>query len=154
MRKHSWRALLLVGILVPPVPGPVLRGFDATTPYGPGQRGLQYATQPFEAVHAPHAGTISFVGTVAGRSVLTIRWVEHGAGPDTTYQLTLSPISGTVPAMGTPVNAHDPVGNAIGNTLLLTLRRDGTYLDPTPLFAQRLRTYLIPMEEFQAYPLQ
>lgn len=68
---------------VRPVPGPVLRGFQAPAhPYGPGHRGVALAAGPGEAVRAALPGTVHFSGAVARRGWVT---VDHGAGLRTTY---------------------------------------------------------------------
>ena len=51
----------------PPVPGPVVDPYrPPSTPFGPGNRGLDYATTPGEAVAAPADGEVTFAGPVAG----------------------------------------------------------------------------------------
>lgn len=71
------------GGALPPVPGPVLRAFEAPVgPYGPGHRGVDLAAHPGETIVAALAGTVAFSGTVAGTGWLTL---DHGGGLVTTY---------------------------------------------------------------------
>src|ERR1700704_3756369 len=58
-------------VYLPPVDAPVSDPFRApSTPYGPGNRGIEYATPPGTTVVASADGTVRFAGVVAGR-----RWV-------------------------------------------------------------------------------
>ena len=62
----------------PPVVAPVIDPFRAPTgPYGPGNRGLEYATRAGAPVTAIGAGRVAFAGQVAGRLVVS---VEHPDG--------------------------------------------------------------------------
>jgi len=80
----------------------VVRGFDPpSSTWGAGHRGVDLLGQPGQRVHAALAGTVSFVGTIAGRGVVT---VDHGA-TRTTYE----PVTSTIP-VGTVVGAGKPLG--------------------------------------------
>jgi hypothetical protein len=70
-------------------------------PYGPGHRGVDLAGAAGQAVLTALAGEVSFVGSIAGRGVVT---VTHGA-TRTTYE----PVVGLVP-LGTPVTAGQAIG--------------------------------------------
>src|SRR2546427_4550471 len=51
----------------PPVDAPVDDGFrPPATPWGPGNRGIDYATAPGAPVHAAAAGEVVFAGQVGG----------------------------------------------------------------------------------------
>src|SRR3954452_16458952 len=67
----------------PPVDAPVSDPFrPPATPYGPGNRGIEFGTDPGVAVNAAADGTGTFAGSVAGRRWVTIR---HADGVRTTY---------------------------------------------------------------------
>ena len=107
-------------------------------PYAAGHRGVDLAGSPGETVTAVAAGTVAFVGEVAGTPVVT---VSHGA-ERSTYQ----PVRATV-APGQSVDAGHPLGTLLpghagcGAAACLHLGRlEGeTYLDPTELLGGRYR---------------
>jgi murein DD-endopeptidase MepM/ murein hydrolase activator NlpD len=111
----------------PPVDAPVVDPFrPPATPYGPGNRGLEYATVPGTPARAIGAGTVTFAGPVAGRGVVT---VEHPDG-------LRSSLTGLVEVR---VTAGDRVdrGQVLGTTaatLHLGVRRGDDYVDPAALF--------------------
>ncbi len=126
-------------VYTPPVPGPVVRPFQAPpNPWSAGHRGLDYAITPGEAVHAVGDGVVVFAGTVARTLHVTIR---HPDGKLTTVSF-LRTI--TVRA-AQQVHRGDVVGTAggvdpfdaeyDGTVLFLSLRVDGVYVDPARLFA-------------------
>lgn len=89
--------------LQPPVPGRVMAVFDVeVTRFSAGHRGADLAAAPGEAVRASAAGTVHFVGSVAGRPSLS---VDHGGGVRTTY----TPAVGTV-ARGQAVAQGEVIG--------------------------------------------
>jgi murein DD-endopeptidase MepM/ murein hydrolase activator NlpD len=115
----------------PPVAAPVVDPFrPPATPFGPGNRGLEYGTRPGTRVEAAAAGTITFAGAVAGARYVTI---GHADGLRTTY----GPLA-TIAAAATPgatVEAGQPVGTT-GARLLFTARLGAdAYLDPAVLLA-------------------
>ena len=68
----------------PMTPHAVLRTFDPPeVKWGAGHRGVDLATTPGTSVKAPSDATVTFVGTIAGRPVITLR---HREGFDTTYE--------------------------------------------------------------------
>ena len=80
----------------------VVRGFDPpSSTWGAGHRGVDLLGLPGQRVHAALAGTVSFVGRIAGRGVVT---VDHVA-TRTTYE----PVTSTIP-VGTVVGAGHPLG--------------------------------------------
>ena len=111
----------------------VVAGFDPpATTWGAGHRGVDLLGSPGRRVHAALAGTVSFVGSIAGRGVVT---VDHG-DTRTTYE----PVAAFV-SRGERVAAGDVLGR-------LTLPgshcfpraclhwgwlRGDTYLDPLDL---------------------
>src|SRR5439155_11128469 len=66
----------------PPVDAPVVDAFrPPATPYGPGNRGLEYGTSPGLPVRAAADGEVTFAGLVAGALHVT---VLHADGLRTT----------------------------------------------------------------------
>ena len=123
----------------------VVHGFDApSSTWGAGHRGVDLLGRPGQRVHAALAGRVSFVGTIAGRGVVTI---DHGA-TRTTYE----PVTSTIP-VGAAVGAGDPLGRLAYPGSHCAPRAclhwgwiDGdTYLDPLRLVgAGRVR--LLPLD--------
>lgn len=93
------------GAWSPPGTGEVLRPFDPPEqPWAAGHRGVDWAA-PDGRVVAPAAGTVHFVGDVAGRPVIT---VAHAGG----LYSSLEPVSAAEGlAVGDPVAAGDPLGS-------------------------------------------
>jgi murein DD-endopeptidase MepM/ murein hydrolase activator NlpD len=116
----------------PPVLAPITDHFRAPDhPYGPGNRGIDYATQPGTAVTAAADGRVTFAGPVAGRLIVVI---AHRDGLRTTYddlaEIAVSP--------GQAVAAGARVGTA-GSHLHFGARDGNTYVDPELLFAAGAR---------------
>jgi murein DD-endopeptidase MepM/ murein hydrolase activator NlpD len=158
-RPRSWAAALAIALLVlpssaaaqsatvtyrPPVDAPVIDPFRApATPFGPGNRGIDYATVPGTPVRAIAPGTVVFAGTVAGTRYVT---VLHADGLRSSYGM-LASISVSV---GQVLAAGAEVGLA-GDHVHLGVRRGDEYLDPELLFAQAPPLVrLIPVDEFDA----
>ena len=112
----------------PPVAGPVIDPFrPPSTPFGPGNRGLEYATAPGELVGAPADGVVTFAGPVAGALHVVLL---HQDG----IRTSLSFLAAILVVRGQQVTSGQPVGRA-GPTLHLGARRGEVYLDPATLFA-------------------
>ena len=127
-------------IYEPPVAAPVSDGFrPPATPYGPGNRGLQFATSPGDTVHASADGEVVFAGPVGGSLHVTVLHVD---GVRTSY----SHLLGIDVHVGQSVHRGDPLGRA-GSGFHLGARRGGTYIDPAGLFAgAATRVELLPLE--------
>ncbi len=111
-----------------PVPGPVIDPYrPPSTPYGPGNRGIDYATTPGEPVGAVAEGEVTFAGAVGGGLHVV---VLHADGVRT----SLSFLAVVLVRRGQRVAAGQAVGRA-GATLHLGARRGEAYLDPTSLLA-------------------
>lgn len=121
-----------------PVDGPVVDGFrPPSTPYGPGNRGLEYDTAPGTPVRAAAAGVVTFAGPVAGALYVT---VLHADGVRTTYSYLRSIAVHADDA----VQSHEMLG-AAGDRLLFTARLGDAYLDPAILLAAApLAVHLVP----------
>jgi len=112
----------------PPVDAPVIDPFrPPATPYGPGNRGLEYATGPGLEARAIGAGRVTFAGQVAGRGVVT---VEHADG----LRSSLTGLTSISVRAGEQVAGGQVLGTTAA-ALHLGVRRDGAYIDPASLFA-------------------
>lgn len=113
--------------VLPPVSGPVARPFAPVGAYG-GHWGVDLAVPPGTPVHAAAAGVVTFAGSVAGRSSVTI---DHG-GMRTSY----SYLSRVTVAPG-PIAAGAIVGlSGIDRgiaALHLSVRVGDRYVDPERL---------------------
>jgi murein DD-endopeptidase MepM/ murein hydrolase activator NlpD len=125
---------------VPPVDAPISDPYrPPATPYGAGNRGLEYATRPGTAVAASAEGFIAFAGIIAYERYVSI---DHDGGIRTTYSYlaTIEVVAGQRVAQG------DVVGEA-GDLLHFGARRFRQYIDPASLFENLppLRARLVPM---------
>ena len=107
-------------------------------PYGPGNRGVEYDTDPGQVVWAAASGTVVFAGAVAGTLHVT---VDHGGGVVSSYSY-LQRIS---VRDGTYVNQGAVIGIA-GERLHFGVRVDGNYTDPAGfLGVRRVTVRLVPL---------
>ena len=112
---------------VAPVTAPISDPYrPPTTPYGPGNRGIEYATQPGTDVRAAGSGTVAFAGIIAYERYVSI---DHSGGIRTTY----SYLATIVVVAGQHVAQGDLVGTA-GTRMHFGARRFGAYIDPASLF--------------------
>ncbi|MEO9139472.1 MAG: M23 family metallopeptidase [Jatrophihabitans sp.] len=122
----------------------VLRGFDSTTTYGPGHRGLDLYVSLDRRVLAAADGVVAFAGSVAGRGVLVLR---HGNGIRTEYE-PVHPVVG----VGTRVSRGTTIGLLAGRhrgcvpdlCLHWGARRGEAYLDPLDLLRALGPVRLLP----------
>ena len=123
----------------------VERRFDPPDqPWLPGHRGVDLAAGIGQPVRAPAAGTVTYAGALAGRSVLV---VAHPGGLRSTFE----PVAGVV-AVGTTVARGDVVGLVTATAghcapavcLHWGVLRGATYLDPLR-FVGRARVVLLPL---------
>ena len=111
----------------PPVDAPVGDPFrPPSSPYGPGNRGLEFATDSATVVAAAADGTVTFAGVVAGHRWVTVR---HADGIRTTY----GPLADMQVAAGDHVTRGQPIGTTAG-ALTFTARVGEAYVDPASLF--------------------
>ena len=159
MRRLLSAATVLVTLAVAPaahawswpVDGPVLRPFSlADDPYADGQhRGIDIGAAEGEAVRAPAAGTVSFVGTVPnGGRVVTVLTSDG-------YAVTLLQLGTTAVQRGAEVDEGVLVGSvgpsADGVTtsphVHIGIRRAGEaegYVDPESLLPRRTAVTAAP----------
>lgn len=150
MFSHVWRAVILacaVTVLVPvaayaviyrePVKGVVADPFrPPANPYGPGNRGWEYQTEPGSDVRAAAPGTVTFAGQVGGSLNVVIL---HDDGVRTTLS-KLASIDAAI-SKGVSVREGQVVGKAKAETYF-GARCGNVYIDPARLFD--LRVYLVP----------
>ena len=127
----------------PPVDAPVIDPFrPPENPYGPGNRGVEYDTEPGDVVWAAASGTVVFAGAVAGALHVT---VDHGGGVVSSYSY-LQRIS---VRDGTYVEVGAVIGIA-GERLHFGVRVDGIYTDPDSFIGvRRVRVRLVPMRSWR-----
>ena len=123
----------------PPVDAPVTDPFrPPENPYGPGNRGVEYDTEPGDVVRAAASGTVVFAGPVAGTLHVT---VDHGGGLVSSYSY-LDRLSVWV---GTAVDQGAVIGVA-GERLHFSVRLEGAYTDPAGFIGvRRVRVRLVPL---------
>ena len=129
----------------PPVDAPVADPYrPPQNPYGPGNRGVEYDTEPGDVVRAAAAGTVVFSGAVAGSLYVTL---DHGGGVVSTYSY-LQRISVRA---GADV-ARGQVIAIAGERLHFSVRVDGSYADPAGFVGvRRVRVRLVPLGSWRPY---
>ena len=123
---------------VAPVDAPVIDPFRApASPYGPGNRGLDYDTAPGDEVRAAAPGTVVFAGQVGGELHVT---VAHDDGRRSSYSF----LAEVAVAVGRRVGGGERIGVA-GERLHVGLREGETYVDPAAFFGTEVRAVrLVP----------
>ena len=121
----------------PPLEARVVDAFRLPAgPYGPGNRGLEYDTEPGRPVRSIGSGRVAFAGAVAGRLVVS---VDHPDG----LRSSLVGLASIDAAVGQRVEIGTVVGRS-GDRLHLGVRRGRVYLNPEGLFAGHRRARLVP----------
>jgi murein DD-endopeptidase MepM/ murein hydrolase activator NlpD len=111
----------------PPVSGPVVDGWRPPTgPYGAGNRGVDYATVPGEAVSATGFGVVTFAGSVAGNNWMVIRHLDG-------RRSSLGPLAAFSVRTGQQVAAGQLIGTAATMAIHWGVREADVYVDPTTL---------------------
>jgi murein DD-endopeptidase MepM/ murein hydrolase activator NlpD len=133
------------GTYAPPVDRPVRDPFRLPHgQYGPGNRGLEYATVRGDSVRAIGAGRVAFAGTVAGRLVVSVVHPD-GRRSSLTGLASLLVSAGQMVARGTAVGTAAP-------GLHLGVREGTRYVDPAPLLSPvPRRAVLVPVEGAPAH---
>ncbi|HEX2040684.1 MAG TPA: peptidoglycan DD-metalloendopeptidase family protein [Acidimicrobiales bacterium] len=128
---------------LPPVDAEVVDPFRPPPHrYGPGNRGLDYATEPGTPVRAAARGVVAFAGQVGGGLHVT---VLHPDGVRTTYSFLRS----VAVRRGERVEQGHVLGET-GELLHLGARVGDEYVDPRSLFAGgRGRARLVPDHELR-----
>lgn len=119
--------------LLRPVPGELVRGFDAPeSRYGRGHRGADLAAPAGTAVLAAADGVVAFVGQVAGTPVVSIDHTSTGETWRTTYQPVHAEVrAGQHVARGERIGWMTASDECDGGCLHWGLRRGkDSYLDP------------------------
>lgn len=126
---------------VAPVDAPVVDPFRApSTPYGAGNRGLEYGTAAGTEVRAAAGGVVTFAGVVAGSRHVTIL---HPDGLRTTYSF----LDRITVVVGQRVRQGEVVGTTVGS-LHFSARRGSAYLDPASLLQPgAIRVRLVPFDD-------
>ncbi len=113
---------------VQPIQAPVIDPFrPPASPYGRGNRGLEYGNSKGLAVSAVDAGRVMFAGLVAGSRHVV---VDHGNGLRSTYAY----LDTSVVVRGQMVVKGQIIGRA-DSGFHLTARLGDSYVDPQLLFA-------------------
>lgn len=123
----------------PPVDATVIDGFRPPgTPWGPGNRGVDYATRPGGAVRAAADGIVSFAGQVGGTLHVTI---SHADGVRTSYSF----LGSIAVRRGESVRQGQRIASAGERPLHFGARRGTVYIDPRSLFTTGpVRVHLVP----------
>ncbi|MGI9120038.1 MAG: peptidoglycan DD-metalloendopeptidase family protein [Acidimicrobiales bacterium] len=131
---------------LPPVDGPVVDGFrPPSSPYGPGNRGLEYATTPGQEVRAAADGEVTFAGRI-GASAHVV--VVHPDGLRTSYSF----LTATSVQRGDQVVQGQVVGIA-GPVVHFGARAGERYIDPNLLLGGGpVEVHLVPVELRRAQP--
>lgn len=129
---------------LPPVDAPIVDTFrPPTSPYGPGNRGIDYAVAPGTPVRSAAPGVVAFAGSVAGGLHVV---VLHADGIRTSYSF----LGSTGARRGQRLGPGQVVGTA-GPTLHFGARAGEAYLDPLVLLgvsgAGGPRVFLVPEPE-------
>ena len=109
-----------------PVDGVVKDPFrPPTNPYGPGNRGVEFATAAGAVVMAPADGTVTFAGQVGGDLFVVV-------GHDDGVRTTMGYLASILVVKGEVVRRGQPVGIA-ASAMHWGARRGETYIDPMSL---------------------
>ncbi|MEO6413113.1 MAG: peptidoglycan DD-metalloendopeptidase family protein [Pedococcus sp.] len=126
----------------PAVVRPFLR---PATKYGAGHRGVDLAASSGQEVLAVEAGTVTHVGSIAGRGTVT---VLHSSGLRSTYEpVDPAVTTGSSVARGAPLGGLEEGGShcAPASCLHLGALRGEVYLDPLVFLMGGQRVRLLPM---------
>jgi murein DD-endopeptidase MepM/ murein hydrolase activator NlpD len=112
-----------------PVDAPVADPFrPPATPYGPGNRGIDFATTAGQPVLAMADGVVVFAGQVGGTLHVVVR---HADGVRTSYSF----LAVVLVSVGQPVLSGTPVGRA-GIDVHVGARVGDEYIDPASLWSR------------------
>jgi murein DD-endopeptidase MepM/ murein hydrolase activator NlpD len=113
----------------PPVVAAIAEPFRAPAcTWCAGNRGIEYATEPGDAVHAVAAGQVSFAGEVAGTRYVVVRDLDG-------LRVTYGNLAEVMWRAGDTVVAGVLIGRAQGH-VHIGVRRGDEYIDPGPMFGE------------------
>ena len=115
------------------------------TAYGTGHRGIDLAASMGQGVLAVEAGTVTHVGSIAGRGTVT---VLHSSGIRSTYEPVDTTLStGSLVARGAPLGRLTGSGSHCAPAVCLHLGalRGEVYLDPVVFLVGGQRVRLLPL---------
>lgn len=118
-----------VAVHQPPVDAPVRDPFrppPSDQPWRPGNRGIEYATEPGQTVRASAAGTVTFAGSIGAARFVT---VHHSPELRTTYSF----LREVAVERGQRVGRGEAIGTS-GDTFHFGALFDDVYIDPALLF--------------------
>ncbi|XAS67834.1 M23 family metallopeptidase [Micrococcaceae bacterium Sec5.7] len=124
----------------------VLRPFDPPDkPWMSGHRGVDlWAAHDGAAVTAPESGTVSFVGVVVDRPVITI---DHGNGLRSSFEPVHSSLTaGTVVARGQEIGTLIAGHCAVPACVHWGVRRGDEYVNPLQFVLDLRPSILLPLE--------
>lgn len=128
----------LPGPYRPPVDAPVIDPFRPPEhEYGPGNRGLSYGVAPLTPIRAAGDGEVIFAGQVGGTLHVTIRHPD-GLRTSSSFLAAVAVQPGMQVALGTVIGWSSEVFHFGVRT------PDGSYLDPTTLWAATWEAALVP----------
>ena len=111
-----------------PVHGPIVDPWrPPSSPYGPGNRGIDIGTVPGAAVVSPADGLVTFAGTVGDSRFVVVE------SPDG-IRITIGFLASVTVRSGQTVRRGQTIGRA-GTSVHIGARVGNDYLDPTPLFS-------------------
>ena len=111
-----------------PVRGPIVDPWrPPSTPYGPGNRGIDIGTVPGAAVVSPADGIVTFAGAVGDARFVVVE------SPDG-IRITVGFLAAVTVRTGQKVRRGQSIGRA-GTSVHVGARIGDDYLDPTPLFS-------------------
>ena len=130
-------AVLVAASLAAPVaPARILDGFRPPEgAYGAGHRGVDLAAAPDQPVFSPIAGTVRWIGRVAGKDVITIS--------DGSRNVSLEPVRSSIPIGGAVrrgelIGAVGRGGHCDARCVHVGLRIEGRYARPFATHARLL----------------
>ena len=126
------------GAYRPPVDGPVTDPFRPPAGFGPGNRGIDFATEPGTPVTAAAGGEVTFAGPV-GRSRHVV--VLHPDGLRTSYSF----LATVTVRRGDRVEHGQTLGTAAAG-VHFGARAGDRYIDPTLLLGRPGEVHLVPVE--------
>jgi len=123
----------------------VLRAFDPPEkPWMSGHRGVDLeATRDGVPVTSPESGTVSFVGVVVDRTVITI---DHGGGLRSSFEPVDSPLTaGTLVAKGETIGTLQPGHCGSLACVHWGVRRGEAYVNPLEFVTDLRPSILLPV---------